>query len=159
MLAYWPHPYLPPSGKGEAERAIKNLLRDTSDHNLALLTYRSTPLSWCKHSPAQLLMGRQIRSTLPISTKSLMPKWPHLNEFCKINQHFKNEQKKNHDRRHLTSELSTFEEDEPVFVVTDRDSVPVPGRIVHATRDRSYVCGTNTLWSNKKEQKLYTFPS
>ena len=48
-----------------------------------------------------------------------MPKWPHLNEFCKINQHFKNEQKKNHDRRHHTSELSTFEEDEPVFVATD----------------------------------------
>ena len=31
-------PYYP-QGNGEAERAVKKLLRDTSDHNLALLTY------------------------------------------------------------------------------------------------------------------------
>ena len=31
-----------------------------------------------------------------------------------------------------------FEEDEPVFVATNRDSVAVPGKIVHTTRDRSY---------------------
>ena len=36
-----------PQGNGEAERAVKTvkkLLRDTNDHNLALLSYRSTPL-------------------------------------------------------------------------------------------------------------------
>ena len=66
-----------PQGYGEAERAVKTvkkLLRDTSDHNLALLTYQSSPSSWCKHSPAQLIMDKQICSTLPISTKSLIPK-------------------------------------------------------------------------------------
>ena len=150
-----------PQGNGEAERAVKTvkkLLRDTSDHNLALLTYRSTPLSWCKHSPAQLLMGRQIRSTLPISTKSLMPKWPDLNEFCKINQHFKNEQKKNYDRRHRTSELPTFEEDESVFVATDRDSVPVPGRIVHTTRDRSYVVQTPSGVIRRNRSYIHSRP-
>ena len=72
-------------------------------------------------------MGRQIRSTLPISTKSLMPKWSDLNELCKVDQQFKQKQKKNYDRRHRTSVLPTFEEDEPVFVATDQDS------IVHST--------------------------
>ena len=95
-----------PQGNGEAEcavKTVKKLLRDTNDHDLALLSYRSTPLSWCQHSPAELLMGRQIRSTLPISTKSLMPKWPDLDEFCKVNQQFKQKQKKNYDRQHHTS--------------------------------------------------------
>ena len=121
-----------PQGNGDVERVVKTvkkLLRDTSDHNLALLTYQSTPLSWCQHSPAALLMGRKICSTLPISTKSLMPKWPDLNEFCKVDQQFEQKQKKNYDRWHHTSELPTFEEDEPVFMTNDRDSVPVPGRI------------------------------
>ena len=39
-----------PQGNGEAEcavKTVKKLLRDTNDHNLALLSYRSTPLSWC----------------------------------------------------------------------------------------------------------------
>ena len=63
-----------PQGNGEAERAVKTvkkLLRDTDDPNLALLSYRSTPLSWCQHSPVELLMGRQIRFTLPISTRTV----------------------------------------------------------------------------------------
>ena len=44
-----------PQGNGEAERAvktIKSLLRCNSDPNVVLLSYRSTPLSWCRLSPA-----------------------------------------------------------------------------------------------------------
>ena len=86
-----------PQGNGEAKHAVKTvkeLLRDTNDHNLELLTYQFTPLSLCKHFPAELLMGRQICSTHPVSTKSLMPKWFHLNEFHKVDQQFKNKQTK-----------------------------------------------------------------
>ena len=59
-----------PQGNSEAERAIKTakkLLKGNTDPNLPLLAYRSTPLSWCQLSPAQLLMRRQIRSTVPMS--------------------------------------------------------------------------------------------
>ena len=90
-----------PQGNGETEQAVKTvkkLLKDTNDPNLVLLSYRSTPLSWCQHSPVKLLMDRQICSTLPILTKSLIPKWSDLQNFCKIGEQFKQKQKKNFDR-------------------------------------------------------------
>lgn len=57
-----------PHANGLAERAIqtiKSLLQKSIDPYLTLLAYRSTPLPWCVLSPAQLLMGCIIRSTIP----------------------------------------------------------------------------------------------
>ena len=58
-----------PRSNGHAERSvqtIKNILRKANDPLLAMLIYRSTPLPWCKLSPAELLMGRKLRTNLPI---------------------------------------------------------------------------------------------
>jgi len=57
-----------PQANGEVERGVrtvKNLLTKEKDPAKALLAYRSTPLA-CKFSPAQLLMGRQIRNSIPL---------------------------------------------------------------------------------------------
>ena len=56
-----------PQSNGEIERAvqtIKRLLKKNKEKEKALLAYRSTPLS-CGYSPAELLMGRKIRTTVP----------------------------------------------------------------------------------------------
>ena len=65
---------------GQAECTVKTveaLLSKSADPYLALLSYRATPLPWCRLSPAQLLMGRTIRrcSTSPgsISTRVGLP--------------------------------------------------------------------------------------
>ena len=53
---------------GKAERAVqtvKNLLKKSADPYNALLSYRATPLE-CGYSPSQLLMGRQVRSKIPV---------------------------------------------------------------------------------------------
>ena len=61
----------------QAERTVqtlKKLLKESSDPYLALLTYRCTPFPWCKLSPAELLMGRRLRSNISLLQDQLTPK-------------------------------------------------------------------------------------
>ena len=60
---------------GMAEKTVqtaKSLLKKATDPYLALLSYRSTPLN-NGYLPAQILMCRQIRSTVPVTKASLRP--------------------------------------------------------------------------------------
>ena len=69
-----------PQSNGEAERAVqtaKKLLKTEPGLQAALLAYRATPLA-NGYSPAQLLYGRRVRTTLPIATQQLQPHWPDL---------------------------------------------------------------------------------
>ena len=66
------------SGNGLAERTvrtIKELWKPSEDMYDAILAYHSTPLS-CGYSPAELFMGRKIRSQVPSNPKSYEPKSP-----------------------------------------------------------------------------------
>ena len=72
-------PYCP-QGNGAAERAVqvsKRILAQ-EDPVLALLAYHSTPVEVTGHTPAQLLMGRNIRSRVPTPRSYLAPHWPDL---------------------------------------------------------------------------------
>ena len=67
-----------PQANGTAERAVKTVKRillKNQDPYLAMLTYRATPLE-NGYSPAELLMGRKLRTTLPQTTKQLEPSLP-----------------------------------------------------------------------------------
>ena len=69
-----------PQSNGFAERyvqTIKSLLKKAkeagSDEHLALLEFRNTPVSGLNESPAQLLMSRHLRSSLPMIPSTLVP--------------------------------------------------------------------------------------
>ena len=133
-----------PTSNGQAERAVqtvKHLLKKTDDPFIALLSYRATPLPWCGRSPAELLMGRNIRSTLPQTTESLVPQWPYLSDFRQINEDFKKRQKTDYDRRHRTRELPEIPDDTEVWITTDGRQTA--GRTVMTSdTPRSYIIET-----------------
>ena len=96
---------------GQAERtvrAVKHLLGNSPDPYLALLRYRATPLHFCGLSPAELSMGRKIRTDLPQPQQNLLPHWPYLEDLQK------NDQKRHYDRRHRVRPLPILTENQPV---------------------------------------------
>ena len=69
-------PYYP-QGNGTAEAMVKiakNLLIKSTDAYTALLAYRNTPKQDIGLSPAQLLLQRRTRTTVPINPRKLTPK-------------------------------------------------------------------------------------
>ena len=72
-----------PQANGQLERSVeivKGLLKKACDPYQALMAYRATPLE-SGLSPAELLMGRKIRTTVPRVPSQLQPSWPYLDEF------------------------------------------------------------------------------
>lgn len=65
-----------PQGNGHAERAVQIAERilKQSDPLLALMCYRSMPCVTTGVSPAELLMGSKIRTTLPTLERNLLPR-------------------------------------------------------------------------------------
>ena len=53
------------------------------------MSYRATPLPWCNLSPPQLLMGRRIQTVVPEADGVLIPSWPNLTEFRKVDKQIK----------------------------------------------------------------------
>ena len=66
-----------PQSNGEAERAVQTieiLLKKAQDPYKALLNYRITPLDGIDLSPAQILMGRRLKTSLPTDADLLKPR-------------------------------------------------------------------------------------
>ena len=108
-----------PRSNGLAERMVqtaKRLIKKAADVHIALLNYRSTPLPWCNLSPAQLLMGRNLRSTVPQTSVHLVPQWDYLEEFREQEHEYKRKQQRGYNQRYRTSKLPVIPEDTPVWV-------------------------------------------
>lgn len=149
-----------PQSNGLAERCVqtvKNLLKKSSDPYQSLLSYRSTPLSWCDLSPAELSMGRRLRTSLPQMDKLLIPQWSFLTKFREQDTALKEKQKENFDSRHRSKELAPIPNDTEVWIVSDDQRVP--GRVVSpADRPRSYVVETPTGQVERNRSHLQVLP-
>ena len=99
-------------------------------------------------SPAEMLFGRQIRSTVPCISSNLTPKWPGLEKMKEEELERKVKQKVNFDLHHNTKELSVLDN----MYGTKKDK-KIPATVQSkAETPRSYLLETpkgNTIRRNR----------
>ena len=124
------------NANGKAEmgvKIVKTLLKKAydsgTDPSIAMLNYRSTPLE-CGKSPAELLMGRKIRTRLPM----LLRETPDMETKSKIDK-IRHRQKVNYDKG--TRELPQLEGGDSVRILQDKGP-SVLARVVDSPSPRSY---------------------
>ena len=153
-------PYYPQSN-GLAERMVKtakSLLSKSPDPYLALLAYRSTPLPWCGYSPAELLMGRKIRSEIPQHPNNFIPEWSYLSTFRQKDKAIKDQQKAHYDCRHRVRQQTPLSPDEAVWVRTQERTEP--GQVIQPARTpRSYIVQTPSCTVRRNQTHLTPRPN
>ena len=127
---------------GAAERAVRTAkhILSQEDPQLALLTYRSTPIPELGASPAELAFGRRIRTTLPILPSQLDSPVISPQEFRCKDREFKSKQKLNHDRHRGAKPLTPLKPGDPVMMKLDGEKEWTrPGRVQMMHSPRSYI--------------------
>ena len=81
---------------GASRTLIKNVLKTEKDPAKALVSYKATPLE-NGYSPAQMLFGRKIQTTVPVFHDQLKPSWPGLQELREHEQESKIVQTKSYN--------------------------------------------------------------
>ena len=149
-----------PQGNGQAERAVqtaKRLLNSGDDPALSRLSYRTTAMPWCGYSPAELLMGRRLRTQVPQLPKQFIPNWSHLVKAQ--HERYKNKQKYNYDVRHRSHERADLSDGSEVSVTGGSDSDPVPGQVMRpADAPRSYIVSTPSGQVRRNSRHLVPVP-
>ena len=95
-----------PQSNGAAERAVrtvKDLLKKNKMHHddmyMAMLAYRSTPLE-NGLSPAEMLMGRKLRTNVPVEPQQLNPRIPNHSHLHQKEHQQQEKQRRNFYKRH-----------------------------------------------------------
>ena len=155
-------PYFPQSN-GEAESAVKiaKKLLEQKSLDLALLNYRTTPHSSTGVCPCVALMGRQLKTKVPILPQNLQPQKVKDSEIRENDHKAKENYKHYYDKRHGAVPLSTLNPGDQVLIKTDSEKKwNNPGQVVAADKDkRTYLINTpsGVLRRNRKHiQKLPT---
>ena len=133
---------------------MKGLLKQSNDPYLALLAYRSTSLK-LGYSPAELLMGRALRTTIHIPLVQLKPKLPNSKELRKKDKEMKIKQKENYDNRHKTSEQCILEPGDEVWISDQK----IYGEVENEQGPRSCQVQTSTGVVRRNRRDLNRLPS
>jgi hypothetical protein len=147
-----------PQSNGEAEAAVKIakmiLKKNTDDPYLALLAYRTTPLH-NGYSPAQLLMNRRLRSTLPQSG-CLLREMPDLSKLAEKEDSYRKQYKGRYDQRHRVRSLQPLQIGQPVWIIDLRRH----GKVVGISNNpRSYLVETDLRTVTRNRFHLKPLPS
>ena len=128
-----------PRSNGEVERVVqtaKSILKKEKDQAKALLAYR-----YCGYSPAQLLMSRNIRSTVPAFPAHLKQQLSDVEKLRQQEHASRLQQQVNFNKRHRAVPLGTLSPGTKVHI-TSHDQ---PGTVIKkADTPRSYIIETPT---------------
>lgn len=145
-----------PQGNGAAERAVQTAKRilKQEDPFLALMTYRATVMETTGCSPAQLIMGRNIRTRLPVIKSQLYPRWPDLVKVAEKDAEAKLRSTRNYNSQHGTRDLRYIPPGSAVLMQNPIEKTwePAPTRIEGKVGDRSY------LVRNRRHLRLLAGP-
>ena len=132
-----------PQSNGKAERKLQTvtaMLKKSVDPFGALLAYRTTSLE-CGYSPAQLLMGRQLRTSILVMASTLQTRWNESKQLRNRQENIKTRQTVDYDRYHRAQHLSTLSAGDPVWAQDAKIGGTVVGK---AGTPRSYLVHTPT---------------
>ena len=135
-----------PQSNGAAERAVqivKRLWAKCKDKDLALLSYRTTPLESCNLSPAQLCMSRRPRNLIPTASALLQPIVLNLKDVRTKLERAKLKQKLYYDKKGAR-DLSTLVPGDRVHIAPkqgEKGWIPATVRAQHHN-PRSYIVDT-----------------
>ena len=96
-------------------QTVKTILNKCDDEYLALLTYRNTPHQ-NGYSPAQLNMGRKLKTRVSIHPDELIPKLPDSTIARKMERQYRDMMAQTYNRRHRVVEGETIAPGDRVWV-------------------------------------------
>ncbi|UYV67652.1 K02A2.6-like [Cordylochernes scorpioides] len=126
-----------PQSNGFIEAIIKNIkqsFKKEEDCYLTLQAYRTMPLE-SGYSPAELLMGRRLRTSVPAIESSLMPRYLDSEALQEREKRRVINQKSLYDKRHDVHSLPPLQQGDSVCIRDQR----VEGTVLHKSEEpRSY---------------------
>ena len=143
-----------PQSNGKVQ-TVKAMLKKSVDPYGALLAYRTTSLE-CGYSPAQLLMDRQVRTSIPVIASTLQPRWDESKQLRDRQEIIKTRQTVDYDRYHRAQPLSTLSAGDPVWVQDAKIGGTVVGK---AGTPRSYLVQTPTTCLRRNRRHLVPTPN
>ena len=129
-------------------------MKKEDDMYLAILSYRTTPTE-IGYSPAELLMNRRLRTTVPMLPELRKPTVIDPSLVAEKDANLKARQKRNFDERHGTRELSQLHAGDNVWV-SDRQSSAI---ITEESTPRSYTVDTGDGTFRRNRRHLLTCPN
>ena len=144
---------------GEAERAVKTVKTmfqkcklSKDDPYLALLNYRTSPLQ-NGSSPAEIMFGRKLRTSIPTTEKVLSSRRKDFSEIYKKEGEYKEKMKAHYDGRRGVRANSPLKIGERVYLTRDK----VDGTITStANTPRSY--NVRTEGGEKRRNRVHIRP-
>lgn len=152
-----------PQSNGAAERAVRTAkyILKQPDPCLALMGYRSTPIAATGESPAQLMTGRQIRTTVPVLEKTLLPRPFDPDQVYMKDATAKGSYRFYYNRRHSARALPELHPGQTVRVKLDGEKGwTTPARVISKSKEpRSYLVEmANGNVTRRNRRHLQTVP-